>query len=133
MGAAAAFRSGHRPFNLAPLPSLRKLLKIGPGVSVAAKSAGRQAAVAGAVPTRVAPAEGTVEAAEWCDMHSIARYSAAFPAVLIRRRTPHRSPATVHACVLPKLTWGGAAGTNSEPLPKIELTLYLAEADTHDA
>jgi hypothetical protein len=34
-----------------------------------------------------------------------------------------------YVSVLPKLTRGVAVGTGSEPLPKIELALYLAEAD----
>ncbi len=56
--------SVERPFNLAPLPSLQKLLKIGPKVSVVPKSTSKQATAVGAT---AAGAERAVGVAEWCD------------------------------------------------------------------
>eukprot|EP01043_Picozoa_sp_COSAG02_P079025 COSAG02_NODE_18077_length_962_cov_1.838934_1_plen_58_part_00 len=53
-----------RPFNLAPLPSLQKLLKIGPKVSVAPKSTSRQATAVGAA---AAGAGRATDVAEWYD------------------------------------------------------------------
>ena len=78
----------HRPYNLAPLPSLRKLLKIGPGVSMAAKSTGK---------------------------HS------------------HRLAAGTMPGGLNAAAESATGAANTEPLPKIELTMYLAEADSSEA